>query len=425
MRRLRISKFCLILSGIAIAVLVFANAPKIIWAAQDKEKNKEGEEKQQEIVSSINDDIAGKQKEIEELEGKIAQYRRNIAAKQKEESSIANEISLIDDRISKKQSEIEVEQAMLDKLVLEIQELNAQIEQKEIDIEDAKNNLGVILKKIYQYDQKTLLEVTLANPALSDYLVQVKYLENVDQGTKQGLDTIRSLKSSLEAKHEAVSQKKEDVEATKLSLEGERADLEGEKGFKDQILIETQLDEAKFQSLVSQVQKEKAQVDGEISSLEKEVRRRLDGENEDINDQELLAGEILLSWPVSSAGGISCEFHCADYPFKKYFEHSGIDIRISQGTPVKAAASGVIAIAKGGSGYSYILIVHGDRVSTVYGHLSSLSVGVDDLVQRGQVIGNSGGLPGTPGAGYYSTGPHLHFEVRLDGIPVNPRIYLP
>ena len=136
-------------------------------------------------------------------------------------------------------------------------------------------------------------------------------------------------------------------------------------------------------------------------------------------------GIIIFSWPIP-LNGITSKFHDPDYPYRSWIgEHSAIDLRAAQGTAIRAPASGYVARAKhGGLGYSYIMIIHNESFSTVYGHVSQIFVQEDEYVKRGTIIGRTGGLPGTLGAGRFSTGPHLHFEVRLDGIPVNPEDYL-
>lgn len=128
--------------------------------------------------------------------------------------------------------------------------------------------------------------------------------------------------------------------------------------------------------------------------------------------------------PIS--GSITYYFHDPDYPFAESFEHPGIDIKASQGTRVKSAADGIVSVVvDAGYYYSYVIIKHNNNnLETVYGHLSRIDVRAGEIVEQGQTIGLSGGKPGTPGAGEYTTGPHLHFEVRLNGVPVDPMDYL-
>ncbi len=126
--------------------------------------------------------------------------------------------------------------------------------------------------------------------------------------------------------------------------------------------------------------------------------------------------------PVS--GQITYGYHDVNYPYRNIAEHNGVDFNVSQGTLVKAAASGEVieAVNGGGTGYSYVVIKH-NRLSTVYGHLSRIDVTVGSQVKQGKVIGLSGGQPGTSGAGQNTNGPHLHFEVWSDNRAVDPQKY--
>ena len=135
---------------------------------------------------------------------------------------------------------------------------------------------------------------------------------------------------------------------------------------------------------------------------------------------------VKLIKPVS--GSITYDFHDSSYPYKDTLgQHTGIDIAVSQGTKVKAAAAGtVIEVVDGGltSQASYVAIMHLNGLITRYAHLSRIDVKVGDAVKQGDIIGLSGGTPGTNGAGSYSNGAHLHFEVLLNGAYVDPEKYL-
>jgi len=113
-----------------------------------------------------------------------------------------------------------------------------------------------------------------------------------------------------------------------------------------------------------------------------------------------------------------------DGDYEKYFgiPHKGLDIAVPQGSPVAAAADGIVFLARDGGdrGYSYVLIGHRGGYATLYGHLSGFSVKAGDEVSAGTIIGTSGGAVGTRGAGPTTTGAHLHFEIVAGGVNQDP-----
>ncbi|MFH1583033.1 MAG: M23 family metallopeptidase [Candidatus Falkowbacteria bacterium] len=139
-------------------------------------------------------------------------------------------------------------------------------------------------------------------------------------------------------------------------------------------------------------------------------------------------GETAKLFIKPANGSITYGWHDANYPYRDSVgEHTGIDIAAAQGTRVKAAADGtVVEVVDGGlSGQaSYVVISHSGGLITKYVHLSYLKVKVGDQAKQGDTIGYSGGTPGTPGAGEYTNGAHLHFEVQLNGESVDPENYL-
>ncbi|MBI1812598.1 peptidoglycan DD-metalloendopeptidase family protein [Candidatus Peregrinibacteria bacterium] len=137
------------------------------------------------------------------------------------------------------------------------------------------------------------------------------------------------------------------------------------------------------------------------------------------------AGARQFAWPAT--GRISAGFHDPHYFAFFHMEHQGIDIVVPQGTPIVSAAEGIVFVVKDGGpeGYTYVLIGHRDGYATLYGHLSSVSVVPGREVTQGQVIGQSGGQPGTDGAGHMTTAPHLHFEVIQSAVNIDPISVLP
>jgi len=222
-------------------------------------------------------------------------------------------------------------------------------------------------------------------------------------------------KSSLE-------EQKVELDTLKGILDSKKAGLDGQKQTKSYLMTVTKGQESKFQALLEQAKEEQEQANQDIIYLEKIAREKANRQLQ----QEGIKNIQGLIWPVASHT-VTAYFHDPDYPYRYVFEHPAIDIATHQGTPIKAAEAGYVGKARDGgkTGYSYIMLIHADNLSTVYGHVNEISVSNDQFVTKGQIIGYSGGMPGTHGAGPLTTGPHLHFEVRLGGVPINPLNYLP
>jgi murein DD-endopeptidase MepM/ murein hydrolase activator NlpD len=372
-------------------------------------------------IKTLNDKIKQAKDKINSFRAEQDKYKSSISDVQDQALSLANEITLLDNRVIKTQLDIDATQLEISMVDLQTKGIKMEIENTNIQIEKNNDHLRVLLKMINQEEKTSTLEILLLNNSLGEFLNQVKYLENINSAVGSGVDDLKKSREILVQKQAELDDKNKKLVTLKTDLENQQQTLEAQKEDKVYILEQTKSKESEYQRLIKLSKTEQDAAAREIADTEKEVRAKVAS----LSQKKLVFNDAGLIWPVPGRT-ITAYFHDPDYPFRYLFEHPAVDIRAPQGTPLAAAASGYVAIAKdAGYGYSYIMLVHGDGISTVYGHASKIYVKADEYVTQGQIIGLSGALPGTPGAGPFTTGPHLHFEVRLNGIPVNPLEYLP
>ena len=357
-------------------------------------------------ISDLNNQISERRKEIENLQKEINSYNAQIKEKQKEAKTLRDQIAIVENQIEKINLDIQTTEKKIEQTKLEIKSLNIKIEDLEKKISDNKDKLGSYIRLIYKNDQ-------------------IKYTEKMHSSLKNSLDNFKSSKDNLEIEKNNLEKKVVQEEDLKNQLQNQKSELGEKNTGKEILLVQARLTERQYQNYLYQLQLEQQQINSEITSLERSVRQKLEAREKQERFDNF--GPARLSWPVDPGRGITAYFHDPSYPFRHIFEHPAIDIRASQGTTIRAAESGYIAKVqfRGDTSYGYIMIIHNDGLATVYGHTSAVYVKEDEFVTKGQAIGLSGGMPGTKGAGNLSTGPHLHFEVRLNGIPVNPLEYLP
>lgn len=371
-------------------------------------------------VDELSGQVKAKEQRIKELDSVINKYKTRIAEQANAQASLSNEIGLLENRIQERQLAIERTKIQIDLATLELQRLGAQITLEEQKFEQRRVSLGAIIAEMQDAQSVGLLESFVARPSLSEFFARVEELDFVEQDLADAVQELKELKISLEAKRAEVEGHRANLEAQRALLEKEQDELEREVGAKTSLLAETSEKETEFQRILYELRQEQQEEANAAQTLEERLKEKLD-----TIDTALARGDVLLNWPLRPLRGISARFHDPTYPFRKLFEHPGIDIPTPVGTPVKAAAGGYIAWTKLGRQYgNYLMVIHPGGIATVYAHLKSFNVKADTYVERGDVIGYSGGMPGDPGAGL-STGPHLHFEVRQNGIPTNPQQFLP
>jgi murein DD-endopeptidase MepM/ murein hydrolase activator NlpD len=393
---------------IVLTVIAVLGGPKFVFG--DTTKND---------LLNINDQITEKKNQIDALKQNIQTYQDKINGLENQELSLANEISILDNQLAQMNLDIQSTQAQIDEIGLEMQSLDSQISAASDRLNTDRSLLADLIRKIDQADGQTGLQTLFLNDSFSSLFSRAKNLEDLQGDMLKTINAIQDSKTQLETTQAERVAKDAELKNTKDELLVERIKLQDTHDSEEYLVDKTRNSEYQFRNFVSNLQSEESNVSNDLSALQAKAQTKLRDTDQFPN------GNVVLSWPVASHT-VTTTFHDPNYPFRRIMEHPGVDIgQTPQGSPVHAAAPGYVLQAKdSGYGYSYVIIMHGDGIATVYGHLSHIGVVADSYVNRGDVIGLSGGTPGTLGAGPMTTGPHLHFEVRVNGIPVDPMDYL-
>ncbi len=373
-------------------------------------------------VQDLNQQIEENQNKIENLKKAAEEYAQKIEDYKNQSATLKNQLGLLDNQIIKIELDIKTLQLQIDKTKLETKAMDFKINSEEQEIESRKENIIEYIKLIDKSDQRSYLEILILNDSFAEFFNQLNYLEEVQNNIKQTVDRLQLLKQALEVQKADKERQQQELESLQGQLKARETKLKDESSAKETLLVETKSSELQFQNLLVGLKQKQNAIDSQVLDLQDQVKDKI---------KRLRSGSTepkatLLDWPLPAPHEITAYFHDPEYPFRYIFEHPAIDIRAKQGSPIKAPAPGYVArVVDAGMGYSYIIIIHDNGISTVYGHVSAIYVKEDTYVNYGDVIGLTGAMPGTRGAGPLTTGPHLHFEVRLNGIPVNPLEYLP
>jgi murein DD-endopeptidase MepM/ murein hydrolase activator NlpD len=389
---------------IPIAMLLALALSLPVGAQSNEQKLSEIEQE----IDDLNSQIRA-QKEIKD------QRAAEVAAVAARLETLQAQISEVQGRVDAKEADIAANEAELSDLEVSISNLEAQIAGTQLEIRQTVETVQERAVDLYMSRSLNVGGVLLAVDEMADVTVGLEYAGQVIEDSEALLRRLEVLKHQEELQQEQIEENKQRTEAILVTLEIERRELVSDRLLLEEKEQEVQVELESVRDLLAAVQADIAEIEGEITALEKDAA----AVEAAIRAAQSSGGENpgILSWPVDAS--ISSPFGYRIHPISGVRKlHTGLDLNAASGTTIRAAGSGTVILASWYGGYGNAVVIdHGGGLSTLYAHQSSIAVSVGQSL----VVGDTVGYVGTTG---YSTGPHLHFETREWGTPVNPMNYL-
>jgi murein DD-endopeptidase MepM/ murein hydrolase activator NlpD len=276
---------------------------------------------------------------------------------------------------------------------------------------EARRVLAARLVELYQSDKPDLVSVVVDAHGFADLVERGEFLARIGAQDRRVMETVRSAKTDAartekrlavlergqRATNERIEARKDEVVQVKGQLVGARSTLGEARAGRKALLRSVRGDRHELEDHLDGIEKEESKIQAKLSGMP--------------SGGPVKKGSGSLDYPANGT-------FTSPFGYRWGRLHGGIDIAVPVGTPVHAAASGTVRIAGWVGGYgNYVCIDHGGSLSTCYGHNSRLGVTVGQKVTKGQVIAASGNTG-------HSTGPHIHFETRVNGVQRDPMGFL-
>jgi murein DD-endopeptidase MepM/ murein hydrolase activator NlpD len=381
----------------------------------------------------------------EELRAKIDQSKQELADIDREIERITKELNVVGAEKNtlnaairelnlsreKVQAQINSTQKRINSTDLEIEELDREIYVKELEIAKNKEAVGESFRAIDQMENQTVIELVLGYNSMADVWDAIEEQTLLQESLREDIRILGALKDEYTEAKDRSLVKRGELGELKEELSGERGALDSTIYQKDVLLEETEGEEAAYQRQLAAKKAARAEYERLLTQYESQLQFILDPSSIPA------AGSGVLRWPLEPSFMSQCAGRTGtfgnQYCLTQYFGntafaksgayngqgHNGVDFGAPVGTKVVSALAGTV-MATGNTDqaygcYSYgkwVLVRHGNGLSTLYAHLSSISVSKGQTLGTGQLVGYSGNTG-------YSTGPHLHFTVyATEGVAV-------
>ena len=398
-------------------------------------------------IEQLDGQIAANKNKLNALKGKKEKQKEYLETLEKQldtveekATSLQVQVNTLDKSISKLDKQINTLSKDIKKTKKQIKKAEDDIVTMEETIENTSDRMAEKLRASYMKGSESTLQILMGADSLASFMTRLEMMKRTSEKDKKDIedfrDTVVSLKDTrkqLISDKKALDEKREERKESKEKLVTERSALKKkQKEYNSTVSqLENQYDEV--EDYVKELDKSSAAYESYIKKLEKE-KKAADAENDRIlkeyyqnqptggNANGSYDTSSSWAWPLGSASCyISSHYGYRNPSISGWGFHGGTDITGGgiHGKPVYATKAGkVITAVTSNSGYGiYVLIDHGNGYSSLYAHMSARYVNTGDTVKKGQMIGRVGSTGN-------STGPHLHFEIRVYGEKKNPMNYV-
>ncbi len=377
--------------------VVLCGTPAFIMAEDEDLTNQldsiQQQVNQQNAIKSDAETVIGSVSEqLRQIEGQLRQATTELNTITEQRVAVENDITLNERQLAEAQKRLEGREAVFYKRV----------------------------RDIYINGRLSYLDVVIGSKDFSDFANRLEVLKRIIDSDINLISEIKKERAQIEAHKKKLEEDRAKLVDLEKAALANQAEIEQKKAERNVVLQKAQNDRAVAMQAIEELNASSAQISAMLK--ERQAARaaaaaaaaQSAGQG---SSYTWVQGTGQLGWPVS--GEITSPYGYRVHPiWGTTIYHSGIDIGVDEGTPVHAADSGVIVWSGWMGGYGYAVVIdHGNGLSTLYGHNSELAVDEGQSVSKGQVVAYAGSTGN-------STGPHVHFEVRENGDPVDPMGYL-
>lgn len=359
-----------------------------------------------EITNSVTNNITDElEKQKEEVEDKLKEANLELEYVQGEMSDTMLKVQETEDKILKYKKEVAELGEKMDTLQKSIDESTAKLQIASQNYEEKSDMLARRLVAMYEAGDTQYLDVLLKSKSITEFISRYYIIQEVAEYDSILINEVEQEKNNIEQTKQKLENEQAEIKIVKAKNEQTTIVLSNMQTLQKSYINELSADEKKLQEQITEYKNDQAEIERQILLATNVI-------NPDI---QYTGGEML--WPVAISGTvITSDYGVREHPIQGVIkEHTGIDIgNTPTGTPVVAAADGVVTYAGWLGGYgNCVMINHGEGVVTLYGHGNKILTSVNKKVKKGETIMEVGSTGN-------STGPHLHFEVRVNGSCTSP-----